>query len=113
MGNRPVLQMKANRDENEPEIFNALVDAGYQVFRIGTPGDLLVQCWCGGWTVLEVKNPATLRKKGVKHLHTEAQRRDAERLYRPIPDVFNPDDALAVMASCRDLRHVTVPTPGR
>lgn len=47
-------RVAARRDENEAEIVQALTRVGAVVFRIDSPGDLLVR-FRGAWTVLEIK----------------------------------------------------------
>ena len=58
------------RDWNERHVVDSLRKAGYRVFRIDEPADLIVLCpGCSTWNMLEVKNPAGGNRK------TPAQKR--------------------------------------
>ena len=71
------------RDENEPEIIEAIFALGWYVERMEQPVDLLCRCWvCGAWELVEVKNlNGKSRRKGGNML-TDAQMDFADRARR-------------------------------
>ena len=85
-------QHAKKRDLNEPEIVVALRALGYVVILLDEPCDLLVQCSCGQWQPLEVKNLA-----GRGRRLTSKQTLTLDVLHLPIPVVTNVEEARIAM----------------
>jgi len=88
------------RDDNEGDVVLALRTAGHRVFLIDEPCDLLVQCRCGRWWALEVKNPETHARGKGKEMRTPKQVATASSLWQPIPEVTNGLEAMQFMDAC-------------
>jgi len=92
-----MIRRAKQRDENEPEIVEALQADGNIVIRIDEPCDLLVQCPCGVWVLLEVKNPTGKTGTHDREGRTKKQADLNRTLHRQIPIVHDRDEAFAAM----------------
>ena len=98
-----------NRDENAPEIIDALRLAGYEVFEIHRPCDVLVfDMQRNRLSLLEIKNPENRTKSGEiaspkKNLRPD-QRRLLELDPRDFAIVWTAEEALAFCGKARRRR---------
>jgi len=90
MGRTPGFRAK-KRDANESEIVAYLRKVGYFVVIMDDPFDLIVQCQCGRWIPMEVKNPFGKNKL------TDNQVDDYAKMHKPPHVVRSCDDARAAM----------------
>ena len=81
------------RDDNERHIIDSLTALGFVVIQIDEPADLLAQCRCGQWSVLEIKNP-----KGRGKRRTRKQQDTLSKLHRPIPLIISVHEALTALS---------------
>ena len=93
-----MIRRAKQRDENEPLIVGTLTEEGYIVIRLDEPCDLLVQCQCGTWIPLEVKNPNGKTGTHDREGRTKKQAMLNETLFVPIPIVTSAYEALWAMA---------------
>ena len=80
------------RDKNEGHIVEVLRAFGFVVILLDEPCDLLIQCPCGGWIPLEIKNP-----KGRGKRRSRKQKDTMSTLHRPFPLVTTVHGALTQM----------------
>ena len=89
------------RDDNEQSIVDAISAEEFIILRTDEPADLLIQCKHGFWTPIEIKNLDASHPKT-----TLKQKRLAERLFRPIPIVFTPNDCRLLLRRLCEMHSV-------
>lgn len=85
------------RDLNEASIVSDLRAKGFYVELLDEPCDLLVQCKCGRWILIEVKNPSTHARAKGRERRTPDQLAKVQELHVPIPLAHNTDEALTIL----------------
>jgi len=94
MSRRPYLKA-TKRDDAEAPIVEALEAAGFVVYKLDSPCDLMVGTWGAGWVLMEVKTPGPNQKR-VQESQRELEEESSRRCL-PFCFVRTPKDAMARM----------------
>lgn len=89
----------SRRDENEPEIRQALAERGWWTDSLAQTGVPDLVCWhpTHGWAVLEVIAPAKAAKYRKSGGLTPAQVRWHDSCPAPVPIAHSPEEAIAAL----------------
>jgi hypothetical protein len=91
-----IKRWSVKRDLAQPEIIAAIEAAGFQVWRIGLPVDLLVWRADKGVRLLEVKTPT---KSGKRRARSDQQAQDVFIALTGTPVVKTSEEALRALGA--------------